>query len=74
MSLNTVVNKLMRAAASVPLDVSDDVLDAHVAKILAEEAKINELRWAELGLGAYLERESERSSCVARLSFMRDLS
>jgi hypothetical protein len=54
MSLNSVVNKLVRAAASVPTDISDTDLDAHVASLLAAEAKANESKWAELGLGAYL--------------------
>jgi len=58
MSLNSVVNKLVRAAASVPEDISDTDLDAHVARILAAEAKANDAKWAELGLGAYLNSSS----------------
>lgn len=61
-SLNSVVNKLVRAAASVPTEISDADLDAHVARILAEEAKNNESKWSELGLGAYLNREQGRDS------------
>lgn len=54
MSLNSVVNNLVRAAASVPSDISDADLDAHVAKLLAEEAKVKEAKWSELGLGSLL--------------------
>jgi hypothetical protein len=61
-ALNSVVNKLVRAAASVPTEISDADLDAHVARILAEEAKNNESKWSELGLGAYLNREQGRDS------------
>jgi hypothetical protein len=53
-SLNSVVNKLVRAAASVPENISDADLDAHVARVLAAEAKANDVKWQELGLGAYL--------------------
>lgn len=60
--LNSVVNKLVRAAASVPAEITDADLDAHVARILAEEAKANDNRWSELGLGAYLNREQGRDS------------
>ncbi|GMK56566.1 hypothetical protein CspeluHIS016_0304060 [Cutaneotrichosporon spelunceum] len=61
-SLNSVVNKLVRAAASVSAEISDADLDAHVARILAEEAKANDSKWSELGLGAYLRREQSRDS------------
>ncbi|CAK9783277.1 hypothetical protein CC85DRAFT_282016 [Cutaneotrichosporon oleaginosum] len=61
-ALNSVVNKLVRAAASVPAEISDADLDAHVARILAEEAKANDHKWSELGLGAYLNREQGRDS------------
>jgi hypothetical protein len=61
MSLNSVVNKLVRAAASVPEDISDTDLDAHVARLLAAEAKSNDAKWAELGLGAYLNRGARES-------------
>lgn len=61
-SLNSVVNKLVRAAASVSTEISDADLDVHVARILAEEAKANDNKWAELGLGAYLKREQGRDS------------
>lgn len=54
MSLNSVVSSLVRAAAGIPLDISDSELDAHVAKLLAEEAKASELKWNELGLGGLL--------------------
>lgn len=61
-ALNSVVNKLVRAAASVSTEISDADLDAHVARILAEEAKANDNKWSELGLGAYLNREQGRDS------------
>ncbi|BEJ13531.1 hypothetical protein CspHIS471_0307050 [Cutaneotrichosporon sp. HIS471] len=61
-SLNSVVNKLVRAAASVSTEISDADLDAHVARILAEEAKANDSKWSELGLGPYLKREQTRGS------------
>jgi NaMN:DMB phosphoribosyltransferase len=54
MSLNTVVNNLVRAAAGIPPDISDADLDRHVARLLAEEAKVKEVKWNELGLGAFL--------------------
>lgn len=52
--VNNVVNNLIRAAASVSSDISDADLDAHVAKLLAAEAKANDAKWSELGLGAFL--------------------
>lgn len=52
MSLNSVVNNLVRAASSVPADISDAELDSHVAKLLADEAKVKEAKWSELGLGS----------------------
>ena len=58
MSLNTVVNNLIRAAAAIPTHISDLDLDKHVAKLLAEEAKAKEKSWQEMGLGAYLSRGS----------------
>lgn len=61
MSLNAVVNNLVRAAASIPADISDADLDAHVAKLLADEAKEKEARWSELGLGSLLGREGTSS-------------
>ncbi|KAL1408558.1 hypothetical protein Q8F55_005371 [Vanrija albida] len=54
MPVNNVVNNLIRAAASVSSDISDADLDAHVAKLLAAEAKANDAKWSELGLGAFL--------------------
>jgi hypothetical protein len=54
MSLNSVVSSLVRAAAGISADISDAELDAHVAKLLAEEAKASELKWSELGLGGLL--------------------
>ena len=54
MSLNNVINNLVRAQASVPSDISDADLNAHVARLLASEARDNEAKWSELGLGAYL--------------------
>ena len=71
MSLNNVVNRLVRAAASVPTDISDADLDAHVAKLLSAEARANDLKWSEIGLGAYLDRRGDggagggSDSCVA---------
>lgn len=62
MSLNSVVNKLVRAAASVPENITDTDLDAHVARILAAEAKANDQKWSELGLGAYMNSGSGRDS------------
>ena len=54
MSLNNVVNNLVRAAAGIPADVSDKDLDRHVAELLANEAKAKEKSWSELGLSAFL--------------------
>ncbi|ORX40524.1 hypothetical protein BD324DRAFT_677982 [Kockovaella imperatae] len=61
MSLNSVVNNLVRAAAGIPQDISDSDLDAHVAKLLAEEAKNKEKSWSELGLSGLL-REGGKDS------------
>jgi hypothetical protein len=54
MSLNNVVNNLVRAAAGIPSDISDSDLDRHVAALLASEAKAKEKSWSELGLSAFL--------------------
>lgn len=54
MSLNSVVNKLVRAAAGIPSDITDADLDRHVAELLAAEAKAKEKSWSELGLSALL--------------------
>lgn len=54
MSLNSVVSSLVRAAAGIPIDISDADLDEHVARLLAEEAKASEVKWSELGLGGLL--------------------
>ncbi|WVO21234.1 uncharacterized protein IAS62_002541 [Cryptococcus decagattii] len=54
MSLNSVVNRLVRAAAGISQDISDAELDSHVAQLLAEEAKAKELKWSELGLTGLL--------------------
>ncbi|WVR00147.1 hypothetical protein IAU59_007289 [Kwoniella sp. CBS 9459] len=54
MSLNSVVNNLVRAAAGIKPDISDADLDAHVAKLLAEEAKAKEMKWGELGLAGLI--------------------
>ena len=54
MSLNYVVNNLVRAAAGIPSDISDLDLDRHVAELLAAEAKEKEKSWSELGLSALL--------------------
>lgn len=59
MSLNSVVNNLVRAAAGIPSDISDKDLDRHVAELLAAEAKRKEIKWSELGLGALLGRERD---------------
>lgn len=54
MSLNSVVNRLVRAAAGISQGISDAELDSHVAQLLAEEAKAKELKWSELGLTGLL--------------------
>ncbi|OCF44662.1 hypothetical protein I317_01549 [Kwoniella heveanensis CBS 569] len=54
MSMNSVVNNLVRAAAGIKADISDADLDAHVAKLLAEEAKVKEMKWSELGLAGLM--------------------
>ena len=54
MSLNSVVNNLVRAAAGIPADISDKDLDQHVAGLLAKEAKEREMKWSEIGLGGLL--------------------
>ena len=54
MSLNTVVNNLVRAAAGIPADIADADLDRHVAQLLAAEAKAKEKSWSEMGLSAFL--------------------
>ncbi|WVR07644.1 hypothetical protein IAU60_004686 [Kwoniella sp. DSM 27419] len=54
MSLNSVVNNLVRAAAGIPPTISDADLDAHVAKLLADEAEAKEIKWSELGLTGLL--------------------
>jgi hypothetical protein len=64
MSLNSVVNNHVRAAAGISTEISDADLDQHVAKLLADEAKAREVKWSELGLGAFLggDRGSGRDS------------
>lgn len=62
MSLNSVVNRLVRAAASVPADISDTDLDSHVARLLAEEGRANDAKWSELGLGAFVGSSGQASS------------
>ena len=64
MSLNKVVNNLVRAASSVPADISDADLDSYVEKLLAEEAKVKEAKWSELGLGSMFNSSPSRDSCV----------
>lgn len=54
MSLNSVVNSLVRAAAGVPADISDTDLDRHVAQLLAKEAKERDAKWEEIGLGSLI--------------------
>ncbi|WRT70186.1 uncharacterized protein IL334_007180 [Kwoniella shivajii] len=61
MSLNSVVNNLVRAAAGISTSISDSDLDAHVAKLLAEEAKARELKWSELGLTGLLGSSLDRN-------------
>ncbi|WWC94919.1 hypothetical protein V866_001771 [Kwoniella sp. B9012] len=61
MSLNSVVNNLVRAAAGISSTISDTDLDAHVAKLLAEEAKARELKWSELGLTGLLGNSLDRN-------------
>ncbi len=53
--MSSIVNSLVRAAASIPTDVSDAELDKYVADLLAREAKEKEVKWREYGLSAYLE-------------------
>lgn len=62
MSLNSVVNNLVRAAAGIPADISDTDLDQHVAALLAKEAKEREMKWSEIGLGGLLGSSSERDT------------
>jgi hypothetical protein len=62
-AMSDIVSRLVRAAASIPTDISDTDLDRHVAELLAREAKEKEGKWKELGLSAYLDssgRGSER--------------
>ncbi|WVQ74224.1 hypothetical protein IAR50_003819 [Cryptococcus sp. DSM 104548] len=54
MSLNSVVSRLVRAASGISADISDADLDAHVAQLLAQEAKAKETKWSELGLSGLL--------------------
>jgi hypothetical protein len=54
MSLNSVVNNLVRAAAGISPEISDKDLDKHVAELLAREAKERDAKWSELGLGGLL--------------------
>ncbi|KAK8853256.1 hypothetical protein IAR55_003958 [Kwoniella newhampshirensis] len=54
MSLNSVVNNLVRAAAGISPNISDADLDSHVAKLLSDEAKAREMKWSELGLSGLL--------------------
>ncbi|WVW86206.1 hypothetical protein I302_108248 [Kwoniella bestiolae CBS 10118] len=61
MSLNSVVNNLVRAAAGISTTISDTDLDAHVAKLLADEAKARELKWSELGLTGLLGNSLDRN-------------
>ncbi|OCF61324.1 hypothetical protein L486_00972 [Kwoniella mangroviensis CBS 10435] len=61
MSLNSVVNNLVRAAAGISSTISDTDLDAHVAKLLGEEAKARELKWSELGLTGLLGNSLDRN-------------
>lgn len=61
MSNMDVVNKLIRAAASVSDSVTDAELDKHVAEMLKAEAKAKELQWSELGLSALIGGNNSRS-------------
>ncbi|WWC72052.1 uncharacterized protein I206_106012 [Kwoniella pini CBS 10737] len=67
MSLNSVVNNLVRAAAGISNNISDNDLDAHVAKLLAEEAKARELKWSELGLTGLLGTSLNRNESTDNL-------
>jgi hypothetical protein len=51
----SIVNGLIRAAASIPKDISDAELDKHVAELLVKEAKAKESKWREFGIGVYLD-------------------
>lgn len=62
MSLNTVVKNLVRAAAGIAADISDNDLDKHVAQLLAKEAKEREMKWSEIGLGGLLSSSSDRGT------------
>jgi hypothetical protein len=55
----SIVNELIRAAASIPKDITDAELDKHVADLLVKEAKEKESRFKELGIGVYLDSERE---------------
>ena len=61
MSLSSVVNGLVRAAAGVPQDISDADLDKHVAELLAAEAKKRDQQWSQLGLSALLDKAGRDS-------------
>jgi hypothetical protein len=62
----SIVNNLIRAAASIPKDISDEDLDRHVADLLVKEAREKESRWRELGIGVYLNSiENELVSCTS---------
>lgn len=61
MSLNSVVNSLVRAAAGVPADISDTDLDRHVAELLAREAKDRDAKWEALGLGGLMDSRGRDS-------------
>lgn len=62
----SIVNELIRAAASIPKDITDAELDKHVADLLVKEAKEKESRFRELGIGVYL--DSVRQEWVASAS------
>ncbi len=61
-----IVNRLVRAAASIPTNISDTDLDRHVADLLAKEAKDKEVRWREMGIGALVGRDGGDGSRDAR--------
>lgn len=61
-TMSDIVNQLVRAAASIPTDISDTDLDRHVAELLAKEAKDKEVRWREMGIGALVGRTSGEGS------------
>lgn len=52
---SSIVNDLIRAANSIPSNISDSDLDKYVAELLVKEAKEKEVKWKEMGIGVYLD-------------------